>query len=67
VLEAPVECDAGKSQSKPLPKDPSLDSPATDNDNALNELIADAAAATSVVGFRRLSLLNQMLGEGLIQ
>jgi hypothetical protein len=68
--ETPFEYPDDKSQSKPVPKEPLVDSPETDD--SPNESIAALvkmvqAASTTVIGFIRLSLPKRILGEGLIK
>jgi hypothetical protein len=63
--ETAVECADG-TQSKPVSEEPPVDFPATED--SLNELIIAPVklAATSLISSRRLSVSNQMFGEGLI-
>jgi hypothetical protein len=64
IDEAAVVCADDKSQSKHVSLESPVDSPA---DDLLHESRAAPVTIASVISFLRLSLLNQMLGEGLIQ
>jgi hypothetical protein len=66
TVEAAVRCADDKSQSKHVSEKSPVDFPATED--SPNELFAAPVTMVRAVStFVRLSLPNQMLGEGLIQ